>query len=372
MEIFHFVKYSDKSSLTNYLNSNTATQKVTICFDIEDSIQDVFNQKNNQTLKKHYRLILQKLFLDVNKTPTIKYGIRINAIKSNEYTHDINLLKELKFIDYILIPKTENNTELEQLLNDLEINKIKFNEIIPIIESTKGIINLESIINLNTTKIRSIGFGHCDYNLEANHFPFFHQTSREYWTWIEKINSFLKPKKINFINSPFLELNNDIEFGKMISNLLSICGNQFGQFVLTHRQAMLCLNSNYQTIPYFDKYQNRLKINLNIDFALKYQKAFVNEKKDKGFTVTSDQNILLSPHEYLSSLKTIQKNNLKNFNFTFVGGCFPVQGNILFESLFHQHLKRIYEKQYNNNFNIDIIRYERFKNCLNKITTHIS
>jgi hypothetical protein len=57
-------------------------------------------------------------------------------------------------------------------------------------------------------------------------------------------------------------------------------------------------------------------------------------------------------------------------NFTFVGGCFPVQHNIEYEKLFHQIVKKEIENRFKCELNVNIIRYERFLTCLNKIKSY--
>jgi hypothetical protein len=75
----------------------------------------------------------------------------------------------------------------------------------------------------------------------------------------------------------------------------------------------------------------------------------------------------MSPQEYLAAENCLKQRELPEFNFTFVGGCFPVQGSILFEKLFHQQVKNRMENEHAVNFNISIIRYERFTGCLEKL-----
>jgi hypothetical protein len=59
-------------------------------------------------------------------------------------------------------------------------------------------------------------------------------------------------------------------------------------------------------------------------------------------------------------------------NFTFVGGCFPVQHNIQSEDLFHQIIKRDIEKRFDCCLNVNIIRFERLATCFDKIKEHKS
>lgn len=57
----------------------------------------------------------------------------------------------------------------------------------------------------------------------------------------------------------------------------------------------------------------------------------------------------------------------KIVNFTFMGGCFPVQHNIKHENLFHQLIKGEMERKHSCELKVNIIRYERLLTCLEKI-----
>jgi hypothetical protein len=98
--------------------------------------------------------------------------------------------------------------------------------------------------------------------------------------------------------------------------------------------------------------------------------CFENDNNKRGFTISKVDKILISPQEYIAARLQLIKQDLKEINFTFVGGCFPVQHNIIFEDLFHQKLKKKVEEFSNVSFNINIIRYERYNNCFNKIVAY--
>lgn len=59
-----------------------------------------------------------------------------------------------------------------------------------------------------------------------------------------------------------------------------------------------------------------------------------------------------------------------NLSFVIVGGCFPVQDNISPDKLYHSYLSQEVKYEFNLSLNFDIIRYERFSDCLDKIKDH--
>ena len=369
MRAYHFLKYNESTSLDNLITQTDS--KTTLCFDFEDSIQDCLNPINTPTLKTNYRNYLQTIIdkckIDISE---VNVGIRINAIDSPEYILDLVALAKIKNVSTIFIPKVSNSKQILNLQNDLQRNGVSYNEIIPVVETKNGLNNLEEIFQTNLNKIRGIAFGHCDYNFDNHNYPFFYQDSREYWTWITKISEFTKSNNLRIVNSPFLQLDNNEFFKNVLNMLYSIGGNNVAQITLTQKQTSICNSfpDNKKNIV-LPKILNRLDLRVPTFYAENFIESFEKNTNNKGFAISNNRTIL-SPQEYISSLNFKRKINFPEINFSFVGGCFPVQGNLAFENLFHQLLKQKIENIREVKFNVNIIRYERFRNCINKIASY--
>lgn len=364
MEIYHFIKYNEDTNISTIIAKNISGS--IICFDLEDSIRDPFNPDNDAALKNTFRQTLKKLINQNRISPnSLKIGLRLNS-DSAEFEKDIEALRNLE-VTSIFIPKTENPEQIINVIARLKFCQIIFKELIPVIESVVGLRKIEQLIHPNIPEIKHIAFGHCDYNLDANIFPFFHQQSREYWSWIENIISKTRDSKIGFVNSPFLKLNQLNAFEEMLASLSFLCGNHFGQITLTFQQSEICKNFRKAPLPLFNKLPLRLNMFISAEVAENFIFSFEKENKHLGFTITLFQRTFLAPQEYIAAKQFLNKNDRPSINFTFVGGCFPVQANIPFDCLFHQQIKYEWERKEGVKFNINIIRYERFKNCFEKI-----
>lgn len=369
MRAYHFIKYNESTSIDNLIVQTD--NKTTLCFDFEDSIQDCLFPINTPALKssyrKYFKTILDKCKIDIGH---VNVGIRINSTDSPEYLLDLVTLADIKYVSTIFIPKVSNSKQILNLQNDLQRIGVSYNEIIIVIETKDGLNNLEEIIKVNLNKIGGVAFGHCDYNFDNSNYPFFHQDSREYWTWITKIVEFTKSNNLCFVNSPFLQLDNNEFFKNVLNVLYSIGGNNVGQITLTQAQTSICnsFHDNKKNII-LPQILNRLDLRVPALYAENFIESFENNTNNKGFAIDNVRTIL-SPQEYISSLNVQRKMNFPEINFTFVGGCFPVQGNLPFENLFHQLLKHKTENIREIKFNVNIIRYERFKNCISKIATY--
>ncbi len=359
MQAYHFVKYNNETTI-EHLHKFAETGAV-LCFDFEDSIYKL-------ELKPYYRNSFKQIIENIIPLlPDVKIGLRINNI-TEELEKDLTTISGCK-INSIFFPKVESAEGIDKIQKLLNVNNVSYDELIPIIESKIGFTNLEKIIRNFTPQMGKIGFGHCDYNLSINQFPFFHQNSVEYWKWIDRLHSIFEPKGLTLINSVYLELGNHSFFQSMLYHLFELFGDNVGQTTLTLEQSKLVKDfiPTKKSFYFNELLELRLDLKVSPNYDRTIIKGFENNNKEKGFSVLDKNRLMISRHEYLAALNYLRKKKLQKVNLTFVGGCFPVQHNILFEDLFHQRLKRKLENKYNIELNVNIIRYERFNKCLDKI-----
>lgn len=306
INIYHFINY-ERSDLIFYINS-LMKFNVTVCFDLEDSVQDIFLPEYNSALKQKARAKIKEIF-QLKNFPGIGSGIRLNSFPTNEINSDLEFLSELKeltHINSILLPKTESREEVESLLKALDKFEVKIQEIIPIIETQNGFNNLSSIIANRNEMLKRIAFGHCDFNHDKNIFPFFHQNSKEYWEWIKEIVSITEPAGIEIINSPFLKLNDDKSYNSMLSKLTHFCKGSFGQITLTYRQVELCEIFRFQKRQ-LNGFNKNLSVTEISDYAQEIIRDYESHNMKKGFSVTEANKTLISPHEYISAKKYLSR-----------------------------------------------------------------
>ncbi len=303
MQSYFFVKYNRFTTL-EHLKKFIGTGSV-ICFDFEDSIQD--SQKKNE-LRSNFTRILNELLPQPND---FKIGLRINSSLPNLFK-DLETIKGQK-LHSLLIPKVEESQDIQAIKQQLDSNNTRYEEIIPIIESKTGLNHLESITNQLPSKVKKIGFGHCDYNLSINRFPLFHQDSKQYWKWVNEFAKILLPKNVSFVNSAFLDLNNHTFFKKILLQIHEIFGNNCGQFTLTTNQAIIAENfiPRKPTI----NFNNLLKDHLDLSVPRKYAEELISnfecDNKNKSFTVKKEPKLC-------EDLNHFMKSRLKNEGIRYI------------------------------------------------------
>lgn len=366
LQAYQFIKYDQNTTLEHITGS--LKSDAVICFDFEDGIFDPLHPEMSVLLKEDARRHFNGLYkLLLSMQSNCKIGIRLNESRTDDFEKDLMVIEKKSF-DSIFIPKTEHPRDLEIVIRKLQLHRVEYEKLIPVIETKSGLDQLE---NLVTSKIpvKLIAFGHSDYNLDIDSYPFFHQDSWQYWKWIFFIQSKIRKSGIKLINSPYLDVKNDHFFCSMMDFMAIEEGLFHGQITLSTRQSQLCRRRTISKTNFRTLLENKNLIAVNKQYAHKLISEFESNNKQKGLSRTNGK--IISLHEYLASQKMFHDDR-PVFNLLMVGGCFSVQHNILFEDLFHQKLKRMIEKNFHVKLNINIIRYERLLTVQEKIKNHIN
>lgn len=363
IQAYQFIKYNKSTSIVHIEKiHNTGA---VICFDFEDGILNPLNMSMSASLKEEAREEFNTIYsLIYNFNNKIKIGIRLNNIKTSDFEKDLIKINGKTF-DSIFTPKIENSEDICLITDKLNEFKIEYKNLIPIIESKKGFENLENIVQSNQ-KLNKIAFGHCDYNMDIESYPFFHQNSWEYWKWISVIISKSEKYGIQLINSPYLNIENEFFFCSMLDYITTKKNHFCGQVTLSTRQSSQCNSREPGNKNFTQNLENKNIISTDKKFAFEIVNDFEINNKKKGISKCNSR--FISLQEYLASKYQIGDKR-EIIEMCFVGGCFPVQYNIVFEDLFHQKLRRKVEDCLKNKLNFNIIRYERLCTVLDKIKT---
>lgn len=361
IRFYHFLNYVKHSSL-----SAIADDDAVICFDLEDSVSDILHPENDESLKSAHRAHIKMLLKNGNENR--KIGIRVNAFHSESFSADLELLKDLNGkIHSIFLPKVNHPEILRSFCQLLDNNEIQCSELIPVIECREGMDRLPQLVKFSHTAIRGFAFGHCDYNRSLNIFPFFHQQHREYWSWIEYLHTILHEYSLTLIHSPLLQLEDTEIMKEMLDNLHAVAGQEFSQITLSRSQNQVCSYYHPDKLPHYRKYPDRHHLNNSIDDAIRLTTRFERHLHCSSFAIDGVSRELISPQEYAAARQIITQVKEPGMNFTFAGGCFPVQHNIRFEKRFHQLLQQKTESVNNTQLNTTIVRYELLRTCFDKI-----
>lgn len=292
------------AALKYYENLNK--NKVEVIFDLEDSAQDIFNYKNTIHIKDVARLNFEKIINKINKKEDCFYYLRINNPHTVFFNEDVKVIKKIsnKNLMGIYLPKVEEYTDIEKCSKKL--NFIKNLKIIPIIETVKGMKNLNKTLDNDKGKlncINEIHFGHFDYFLDKNQWPFPDPFHHNFWYEVNfLINIINKHNKI-YVHTPYPFIKNKTLFWLISDHIKENYPN------LNFKMSSI----NY-SISISKPTANKTKLKIkNISTSKEYHRFYAkriinyfikNQSNKRSFAVTSKR--FIAPHQYLMAKKFLK------------------------------------------------------------------
>jgi citrate lyase beta subunit len=302
IDTYQFIKFRDKSFMDFHKNLNK--HKIITCFDLEDNIVD-FTTTNTNKYKELYRNKLVKL-LDMHREDinSGELGFCISEIGSFRYLEDMEALYRLRDFEIacVFLAKANDLYSIKRFAEDAD--KLPYKEFIPIIETNDAYSNIEEILSYQHPKFNKFSFGHSDYNLNCNIFPFVHQNHPKYWVWIDKLARIAKKHNKTFVNSPFLKLSDTATFKKMLEKLHEIFG-EFGQVCFNTKQSMICSQHKLGSIKdtAFIKHPQQDEVHYAEDIIKDFEKY---NETGYGISIRPDGNII-SPQEYVAARRFLSE-----------------------------------------------------------------
>jgi citrate lyase subunit beta/citryl-CoA lyase len=146
--VYLFAPGNSRKKIEKALNSDADA----IIIDLEDA---VVSGEKDRARNLVYSILQENL--PMNR----KVYVRINSINTAWFFYDIKMVKMLEGLTGIMIPKCNDKTPItvagELLGNELEI--------IPLIESAEGVMNVERIL-ASDKRVKKVAFGSVDFALD--------------------------------------------------------------------------------------------------------------------------------------------------------------------------------------------------------------
>lgn len=272
---------------------------------MEDSAQDLFDKQNNKNLKKISREGLKYLY-DKDILDNTETFVRINSQKSEFYQQDIqtisSILEKKSSIVGIFLPKVENYNQIKDCYDQLSNSKKNTFTIVPMIETEKGLKNLDKILLQDKFNdiIKYVHYGHYDFCLDTNFWPFPEPYHFEYWKIIEEISKCVIKHNKKYIHTPFPLIETESIYWSSIDYM------QKNLSIDQINLSLVNIDLNYINQP------NKIKLtklkNISNDphyktvFAKKIINEYLNNKsKNKSFSLSRKR--FIPPHLYLAAKK---------------------------------------------------------------------
>tara|TARA_A100001035_G_C27754492_1_gene488172 strand:- start:295 stop:1233 length:939 start_codon:yes stop_codon:yes gene_type:complete len=293
----------------NHILKKFKKHNISLILDMEDSAQDIFDHKNTIKLKKQSREGL-KYLNDKNILEGINTFVRINSESTEFYQEDISTIKKVindkPFIKGIFLPKVEEYAQIKKCYDQISTNERNKVSIVPIIETQKGLNNIENIISKdkNNNIIEYVHYGHYDYCLDSNFWPFPEPYHISYWELIEKISKIVSFHKKKYVHTPFPLIENENIYWSSIHVMKEkLSMNEINL-------SLVNIDMNYIDLPEKIKKVKLKKISDDFSYKKMFAEKIINEylnNKSKNKSFSLSRNRFIPPHLYLAAKKFLEK-----------------------------------------------------------------
>ncbi len=282
-------------------------------FDLEDSAQDPFDLEKTKLLKEEARKGLIGISETFNDALESKIYIRINSRSSEFFKKDIECIVEAISrgmpIDGLFLPKVESYSTVEEIDETFNRHQIKL-DLVPMIETSIGYDKLETILHsdLHSNLINKVHYGHFDYCLDSDLWPFPDPFHEEYWEIIMPIISLLNDFNKTYIHTPFPFPNNTELFWLSQLYLKSLILN------LDFWACTLNLELSLSDCPLESNELELRKIKKNNTLLTQEAEQIVHDfyqgrASKRSFGVSSER--FIPPHQVFAAKKYLSREGLK-------------------------------------------------------------
>lgn len=206
---FQFLSIQQPAVTVRLLRRLTS-REVTVVLDLEDGLWDVVDPGRTPMLKSQARTQLIELArCEPRLLDRYLIGVRVNRIASTEFPRDIAALaafSQVAALECVVLTKVESAQDIAECLASLELHKVRYNHLVPIVETTRGINNLGAILaEAVKRKLGFVTYGHYDYSLDAGHWPFLQYDEAAFWEHITPIIRAVENAHLAYVHPPFLK-----------------------------------------------------------------------------------------------------------------------------------------------------------------------
>ena len=287
-----------------------ATAHATAVLDLEDGLWDVTSHERTRERKSWGRRALAALCAE---RPELfhqqRIGIRVNRMDSAEFTLDLAALKVASRagpLACVILPKVESPADLDDCHASLARAGIKYDQLVPIIETRRGLANLTGIVTGACERgVCWVVYGHYDYSLDSLQWPFLDHDESNFWEHVTPIIQRIEHAGLQYIHPPLFQMYDDSRLQLIVEQLAARCRHEFGILTVGSRQSRRCIEpiapeaGRAMLRPSAPRSAAETRT-LAEQTVASYQTW---RRADFGFAVDARSGRFISPHEYLAAVR---------------------------------------------------------------------
>jgi citrate lyase beta subunit len=282
---------------------------VQVVFDLEDTHWDPDDPVRTAERKSTARRLLLDLAAGEPAGGKTPLTVRVNGLRTKEFPEDLALLGELasrRPLRCVVLPKVEDADMVGMFLELSAQVGAPCPEVIPLIETGRGVQNLGSILTdlrkrFGAGPVRRVMYGAFDHCLDTGRWPFWEQVSGEFWEFLEGFVERVEGGGFSYVHTPIDAIADKGFFRQVIARLRTVCHRPYVVSSLVEMQILAALEP-LTGVPALVPRRLAVTAQEAHARARRVVSAYAQRKRlDAGFVIDARLGRFISPHEVVAA-----------------------------------------------------------------------
>lgn len=279
--------------------------------DLEDGYLDVRNPAQTSGRRASGRKQLLELCASAEgRTNGQPLAMRVNVAGSEDFVRDLPVVSaasEAFGLAVVMSPKVESAEQLRSAHADLNAAGVEFGDLVPMIETRKGIDQIDEIVAAAVgLGLPAVLYGYHDYWLDAGFWPFPGPRDKSYWEPVQRIAGPALAAGLRYVHPPEAELRDEALLAEMVGRLHRLCGERFDLLsagmsqtpILRRLVADASSGQNLSALSEHCAVEPAEMERLAEETCALFEE---NNRPEHAFSADARSGLFISPHEYLAA-----------------------------------------------------------------------
>jgi citrate lyase beta subunit len=283
-----------------------------LALDLEDGLATPLASGRIAANREQARSWLEQFF-KCRRRDGRRHCIRVNQVGTADFEKDIAALSDIgMFVEWetIFLPKVASSSDIYTARRNLLRSGIPYRGLCPIVETRAGVDDLEEILeSCVQSDVEFVQFGHYDYSLDREDWPFVRQSEQRFWEPVSRIIRTAEKHGCGYLHTPYGNLADAAGLTAIVAKLNNLCTRPFGMASLSISQTRTIAKVNGGSCPALcmSAERNMVTEQMRLLAQTLVENYKSNSAENRSFCVDGSDGEFISPHEYLAAVRYLQK-----------------------------------------------------------------
>jgi citrate lyase beta subunit len=215
--------------------------------DLEDGLATPLASGSVASIREQARAWLVHFFKNRRRDGR-RHCIRINQVGTADFEEDIAALSAIRMLvewETVFLPKVASSSDMYTVRRNLALSGIAYRRLCPVVETRSDLDGLEEILEACVqSDVEFVQYGHYDYSLDREDWPYLRQNERRFWEPVTRIIRTTEKHGCGYCHTPYGNLVDTAGLSAIVAKLNRVCTRPFGMASLSINQTRTIAKTN--------------------------------------------------------------------------------------------------------------------------------